>query len=100
MHELRNNLAVLFKCDEEQIELEPIETGHTTVPFKTVELFTNKMKENGNSCTLIAYKDEPHGFFNYGKNLNGPFIDTVNKMDKFLVSLGYLKAPPQVSIQK
>ena len=27
MHELRNNLAVLFKCDEEQIELEPIETG-------------------------------------------------------------------------
>lgn len=75
-------------------------TGDTTVPFKTVELFTNKMKENGNSCTLVAYTDEPHGFFNYGKNANGAFIDTVNKMDKFLVSLGYLKAPPQVSIQK
>ncbi len=75
-------------------------TGDTTVPFRTVELFTNKMKEKGNSCTLVAYGDEPHGFFNYGKSMNGPFIDTVNKMDEFLVSLGYLKAPPQVSVIK
>lgn len=75
-------------------------TGDTTVPFKTVELFTIKMKKIGNSCTLIAYKDEPHGFFNYGKNLNGAFIDTVNKMDIFLVSLGYLKTPPEVVSHK
>lgn len=70
-------------------------TSDTTVPFKTVELFTNKMKEYGNSCTLIAYKGESHGFFNFGKKSNGAFIDTVNKMDAFFVSLGYLEAPPK-----
>lgn len=75
-------------------------TGDTTVPFKTVELFRQKMKENGNTCTLVAYENEAHGFFNYGKKSNGAFIDSVNKMDKFLVSLGYLKAPPAVSVYK
>lgn len=28
-------------------------------------------------------------------NNNAPFIDTVNKMDAFLVSLGYLKGAPE-----
>lgn len=71
-------------------------TADTTVPYKSVALFTSKMKEMGNSCTLVGYKNEPHGFFNYGKKLNGPFIDTVNKMDQFLVGLGYLKSPPEI----
>lgn len=75
-------------------------TGDKTVPFESVELFTGKMHEFDNSCTLVAYKGEPHGFFNYGKKSNGAFIDTVNKMDKFLVSIGYLDAPPEVLIQK
>ena len=73
-------------------------TKDTTVPFKTVEMFTSKMVEKGNKCTLVAYENEPHGFFNSGKKTNAPYIDTVNKMDKFLVSLGYLKAPPKTEI--
>jgi len=72
-------------------------TGDTTVPFNTVELFSKKMKENGNSCVLVAYKDEPHSFFSY-KNSNGVFIDTIHKMDKFFVSLGYLEAPPEATV--
>jgi len=44
------------------------------------------MKESGNKCTVIAYKDQGHGFFNFGRNNNATFIDTVNKMDRFLVS--------------
>lgn len=71
-------------------------TGDNTVPFETVKLFTGKMKVLNNKCTLFAYKDEPHGFFNYGKDNNGAFIDTVNKMDQFLVSLGYLTSPPEM----
>jgi acetyl esterase len=69
-------------------------TNDKIVPFVTVELFTNRMHEFGNKCTLVAYQGELHGFFNYGKNSNAAFVDTVYKMDKFLVSLGYLKAPP------
>lgn len=75
-------------------------TGDKTVPFESVELFTDEMHEFDNSCTLHAYKGEPHGFFNYGKKSNGAFIDTVNKMDNFLVSIGYLNAPPEVQTQK
>lgn len=75
-------------------------TSDTTVPFESVKLYTEKMHKLGNACTLVAYKDEPHGFFNYGKKANSPFIDTVNKMDRFLVSLGYIKAPAESKIYK
>lgn len=67
----------------------------TTVPFITARLFTEKMKRLGNNCKLVGYKDESHGFFNFGKNSNGAFIDSVYRMDKFLVSLGYLVPPPE-----
>jgi len=70
-------------------------TADTTVPFKTAQLFTEKMNRIGNSCTLIAYEGESHGFFNFGKKSNGAFIDSVNKMDQFLVSMKYLEAPPK-----
>jgi acetyl esterase/lipase len=71
-------------------------TGDLTVPFETAELFAEKMHAKGNECHLIGYEGAPHGFFNYGKNDNAPFIDTVNKMDAFLVKLGYLTPPPNV----
>jgi acetyl esterase len=73
-------------------------TGDKTVPIITVELFTKKMHEFGNKCTLVAYQGEPHGFFNYGNKSNAVFVDTVHKMDEFLVSLGYLTAPPETEV--
>jgi len=73
-------------------------TADTTVPFFSAELFTKRMHELGNKCTLLGYQGEPHGFFNYGKNSNAVFVDTVHKMDEFLVSLGYLKAPPETVV--
>jgi hypothetical protein len=30
------------------------------------------------------------------KDSNAAFFDTVHKIDEFLVSLGYLKAPPKI----
>ncbi len=69
-------------------------TDDTTVPFETAELFDTVMDDQGNDCTLVAYEGEGHGFFNYLKKNNSPFIDTVNKLDAFLVEIGYLEAPP------
>jgi acetyl esterase len=71
-------------------------TADTTVPFETLELFCQKMREMGNHCDLIGYMGAKHGFFNHGRNGNGAFIDTVNKMDVFLVSIGYLSPPPEI----
>lgn len=73
-------------------------TEDKIAPFKSVELFAKKMHDFDNKCTLVAYQGEPHGFFNYGKKSNSLFVDTVYKMDEFLVSLGYLKAPPETVI--
>lgn len=59
----------------------------TTVPYVTVEAFTERMKKAGNRCELKGYDGQQHGFF------NGPgFTDTLAAADEFLVSLKYLPA--------
>lgn len=60
------------------------------------QAFSKVMAENGNDCQLFIYEGEQHAFFNYGRKNNGPFIDTVKRMDDFLVNLGYLTPLPRV----
>ncbi len=62
----------------------------TTVPYKTVELFTNKAKQMGCDCTLIGYADEQHGFFNYQRN-QSKYEATRDEMVKFLKRLSFVK---------
>ena len=57
----------------------------TTVPYATVEKFTEVMKSAGNRCELIGYEGQPHGLFNKAK-----YPETLEATDGFLVSLGYL----------
>lgn len=60
----------------------------TTVPFATVEAFAKKMQAAHNRCDVVAYDGQPHGFFN-----RDPWqAKTLDAADKFLVSLGWLKA--------
>ena len=63
-----------------------------TVPFRTVEAFSKKMKEAGNRCELLGYEGRAHGFFNYGKDANPWYARTLHAADQFLISLGYLKS--------
>jgi len=73
-------------------------TDDKTVPYITAKVFYDKMRKTGNVCTLVAYEGEGHGFFNYGKKANGPYIDTVKRMDDFLVMLGYIDAVPKLKV--
>lgn len=60
----------------------------TTVPFATAEAFARKMKALGNRCELVGADGQPHGFFN-----RDPWqAKTLDEADRFLVSLGWLKA--------
>jgi acetyl esterase/lipase len=59
----------------------------TTVPYATVEKFTEVMKAAGSRCELVGYEGQPHGFFNKAK-----YTETLAATDAFLVSLGYLPA--------
>jgi acetyl esterase/lipase len=66
----------------------------TTVPYRTVELFTKKMTELGNRCELVGFDGQAHGFFNYGRGGSQMYSETLKQADEFLVSLGYLKRLP------
>ena len=63
-----------------------------TVPYQTVELFTEAMIEAGNRCELVGYPDQGHGFFNAHRTDNSVYPDTIRRMDEFLASLGWLES--------
>lgn len=60
------------------------------------EYLHKQMKAAGNRSELETWKDQGHGFFNFGRGENKNFRETVEKMDRFLVSLGYLAGEPTV----
>jgi acetyl esterase len=68
----------------------------TTVPYQSVEFYTEKMHANNRECRLIGYENQQHGFFNFGKSGLEYFNKTVAEMDAFLVSLGYLKTKGKI----
>jgi dipeptidyl aminopeptidase/acylaminoacyl peptidase len=68
----------------------------TAVPYATAELFTKKMIAAGNRCDLVGFDGENHAFFNYGRNGNKAYYETLRKADEFLTSLAYLKGKPSL----
>ena len=71
-----------------------------TVPFATVERYSEMATSAGNRCELAGYRGEMHGFFNFGKNGDPGegFPRTVHRPHVFLASLGYLKSPPAIHV--
>jgi acetyl esterase/lipase len=80
-HHVRPGLAptIIFHGEEDK-----------TVPYKTAELFSEKMVSAGNRCELVGYPGQGHGFFNAHRADMAPYRDTTRRMDAFLVSLGWL----------
>jgi acetyl esterase len=64
-------------------------TADTTTPASGDRKFCKLMKAAGNRCELHEYKGRKHGFFN-NRGGDKDYKDTVEKMDVFLKSLGYL----------
>ena len=58
--------------------------------------FHDRAKKLGAPCELITYDGRRHGFFNFGRNNNKPFIDTMRHADRFLTALGYLEGEPTI----
>ena len=55
------------------------------------------MEKVDSKCELRLYEGQGHGFFNH-KNLEY-FKKTIIETDNFLVSLGYLKDDPIITIE-
>ncbi len=62
----------------------------TTVPYENVQRFTQIMKQDGNKCILMGYKNQGHGFFNYSRSPKY-FLKTLKKTESFLEDFGLLK---------
>ena len=60
------------------------------VPVSTAKKFDADLKAAGVKSEVWIYEGQPHGFFNERKSQES-FLDTVLKMDAFLVSLGWLE---------
>ena len=67
-------------------------TRDSLIPVATANEYKKRMEAVGSRCDLHLYEGQPHGFFNYNKQKY--YLDTVEKMDAFLVSLNYVKAKP------
>jgi acetyl esterase len=63
----------------------------TTVPYENVVRFKQVMKQEGNECTLIGYKKQSHGFFNFNKKPKY-FKRTLQKTEQFLEQQELLKS--------
>jgi acetyl esterase/lipase len=72
-------------------------TNDKLIPVETAEYYKLVMEKVESRCDLQLYEGEAHGFFNY-KNFKY-YKKTVIEADKFLVSLGFLKAEPLIEIE-
>ena len=66
-------------------------TADNTVPFDNIADFQAKMLASGNTCYVVPFKDQGHGFFNYGRHENQYYHLTVEKMEAFLRELNYIR---------
>ncbi len=61
------------------------------IPPRRVESFAAAMKEAGNRCEAVVYPGKPHDFHNWNANKPNPdFYSTLQRVDRFLISLGWL----------
>ena len=70
-------------------------TKDRLIPVATAEKFQKKMQDLNIRSELFLYGDATHGFFNRGIY----FVDTLQKTDRFLNSLGYLQGSPTIRLR-
>ncbi len=73
-------------------------TADQTVAHDTAHDFCVGLRKKRARCDFVSYRDQGHGFFNYGRGegdgKNKMYEDTVSKMDGFLYSLEWLDPKP------
>jgi acetyl esterase/lipase len=64
------------------------------IPVKTIHAFQDAMRRAGVRCEVRIYDGQPHGFFNFGRGDSRYYRETLQAVDDFLVSLGWLSPGP------
>ncbi|WP_282135149.1 alpha/beta hydrolase [Seonamhaeicola maritimus] len=67
------------------------------IPVSTAYEYKNRMESVNSKCEVFIYENQPHGFFNKGKQKGDRcYIETVRETDVFLESLGIIKGKPTI----
>ena len=72
-------------------------TEDRILPVPIVKDFKSRMESFGNRCDVVLYEGQGHAFF--AKPPIKYFIETTDEIDRFLVSLGYLKGKSTIKKQ-
>lgn len=72
-------------------------TKDNLIPVKTAERFKELAEKVKSRCDVKLYKDQGHGFFNYGRTKD-MYSKTVADMDAFLTSIGYLQENSKIKM--
>ena len=67
------------------------------VTVKTAAEFQSAMRKIGSKSELKITEGAGHGYFNFGRDGNKAFIQTVTEMDEFFVELGWLMGAASVA---
>ncbi|NNC88686.1 MAG: alpha/beta hydrolase fold domain-containing protein [Akkermansiaceae bacterium] len=70
-------------------------TEDKLIPVAVAERYKERMEAAGARCDLHLYEGAGHGFFNQSKEGGKYYRQTVQTMDEFLASFGYLPAGTQ-----
>ena len=70
------------------------------IPVQTAFDFQKAMEKAGQKCLVKIFEGQPHGFFNFGRNGNQPYYETILATDRFLTSLGWLSGEPTIKKPK
>jgi acetyl esterase len=66
-------------------------TQDKLIPVATGEAFKAKMEAAGSRSVLHLFEGRQHGFFNENKGGGKDYATTIEQLDAFLISLGWLK---------
>lgn len=67
-----------------------------TVPVQQSIDFCEAMQKAGNRCELELWEKGGHGWFNWWDGKNPWFYETLERIDRFFISLGWLSGEPAV----
>lgn len=71
-------------------------TKDRLIPVATAERWKKQVEQVGGRADMHFYEGAGHGFFNKGRNDDKYYLDTVEKADRFLISLGWLTGEPTI----
>ena len=74
-------------------------TKDKLIPVDTAKAFQAKMRKVESRSELMLFDGAAHGFFNFGRGDSSAYRKTVQAMDVFLASLGYLKGKPTIKLK-